>query len=125
MNEQLRSHVTRIGFQLSLGKTHIAALVLIDAETRQRCRIRMNGGPWNWFATGAHGLIDRGMVIHHPPLPIERQTRAMRERRGKWGHLGGYYEITKAGRLTINLLKEAGIWQEYENALPVAQSEAS
>lgn len=31
-NDLLRSHVTRVGFDLTLGKTHIAALVLLNEQ---------------------------------------------------------------------------------------------
>ena len=33
VNEALRAHVTRVGFDLSLGKTHIATLVWIGVAT--------------------------------------------------------------------------------------------
>jgi hypothetical protein len=115
-NPVLREHVTRVGFDLSLGKTHIAALVWIDMENKRRHHIRMNGAPWNFFVTGAMGLQARGLVAHTPP------PRGCD--RDKW-HLGRSFRITPAGRLVRDLLKEAGIWQEYEAAFPVVESVAS
>jgi len=117
MNEELRQHVTRVGFNLTLGKTHIAALVYLDYCIRHRTYVRMSGQPWSWFASGAQGLGVRGLITHcyDPRWPPTRPG----------SHFGRHYTITKAGRQVIALLKEAGIWQEYEAALPVRSSEAS
>jgi hypothetical protein len=111
MNEALRQHVTRVGFDLTLGKTHIAALVYLDVCIRNRTYMRVDGRPWSHFAGGVNGCIARGLVEHHY---AGRPTR-----RGQIDHMGRHYTITKAGRLVRDLLKEAGIWQEYEAALPV------
>lgn len=121
-NEALRAHVTRVGFDMSLGKTHIASLVYLNECLAQRRYIASHhaSGPlakaFSWFATGMHGCEDRGLVVHHyqstRDLPPKERVQA--ERQG----LKRHYTITKAGRLVINLLKEAGIYQEYAEALP-------
>lgn len=107
-NETLRQHVTGTAFLLSLGKTHITALVVLDHGIRNK-----TGGPTNYshFITGVHGLKDRGLIEHHHV--------DMRGRRAK-DHIGRHYTITKAGRLVRDLLKEAGLWQEYEAGLGLA-----
>lgn len=121
-NEQLRAHVTRVGFDLSLGKTHIAALVYLNECLRQRRYIdtRKTEGPharaFSWFATGMHGCIDRGLVIHHyrPTTDLPPKERQKAERQGFKRH----YTITPAGKLVVSLLQEAGIYEEFADALP-------
>lgn len=97
VNEELRQHVTRVGFDLSLGRTHIAALVMLDAPFQRS---------FSHFVGGARGLQERGLVWHRMPPNNKTSIRKI------WG-------ITKAGELVKDLLKEAGIWQEYEAALPI------
>lgn len=121
VNESLRQHVTSVGFSLTLGKTHIAALVMLDIKlkhNRTGFDSAMNytsSAPPRVFKgpTGTSGLIERGLVEH-----IMDQRRkpgenilAMTPRR--------IWRITPAGRLVINLLKEAGLYQEYAAMLPV------
>lgn len=126
MNEALRSHVTSASFQLSLGLTHIAALVAIDHDLRRNRSIREDldehtfaerkpacaSGPhrraFQHNATGLHGLCRRGLVIHHTP------TRSGEEWLGTKPE--EIWEVTEAGRLVIALLKEAGLWAEYGGA---------
>lgn len=113
MNEALRQHVTRVGFDLTLGKTHVAALVYLDFCTRNRTTLNTAGigrNIFSWFVPGIRGCGDRGLVVHHYDAEASNK---------KGDHLGKHYTITPAGKLVIGLLKEAGIWQEYEAALPV------
>lgn len=111
-NDLLRAHVTRVGFDLSLGKTHIAALVYLNECIKQRRYIQSNhASQWSRrafanFATGMHGCQDRGLVIHH--WNPKHKNDGL-----KW-----HYTITKAGKIVIALLSEAGIYQEYADALP-------
>lgn len=111
-NDLLRQHVTRVGFDLSLGKTHIAALVYLNECLAQKRYIASHHSEqwarraFSHFASGMHGCEDRGLVLHH--------WRADKKDAGlKW-----HFTITKAGRLVIDLLREAGIYQEYADALP-------
>jgi hypothetical protein len=110
VNEALREHVTSNAFVLTLGKTQIAALVYLDACIRSRAYIPTRGGPWSHFVPGIQGCQRRGLVTYcyDDKWPSKRPG----------SHLGRHYTITKAGRLMRDLLKEAGIWQEYEDALP-------
>lgn len=127
INEYLREHVTRVGFNLSLGKTHIAALVHIDhmLKRNQSTIEALNNGDYkmreklprvfNLFVPGQRGLAERGLVQHigdRHQKPGELWS-SMRPRR--------IWRITPAGRLVINLLKEAGIYQEYVAMLPVQE----
>lgn len=111
-NALLREHVTRVGFDLTLGKTHIAALVYLNESITQKRYINSNKSE-RWaqrafahFASGMHGCEDRGLVIHH--YRSDKRDDGLR-----W-----HYTITKAGKLVVALLQEAGIYQEYADALP-------
>lgn len=110
VNEALRSHVTRVGFDLTLGKTHIAALVYLNESIKQRRQFDTRprfGAPraFGFFASGARGLGERGLVVHHFKPDVRNKG------------LGPHYTITKAGKLVVDLLKEAGIYQEYADSL--------
>lgn len=119
-NGLLRDHVTRVGFDLSLGRTHIAGLVLLNESLTQRRYIPAHKSPdavarrtFSWFASGIQGCCTRGLVVHH-----YRQDK-------QDGGLKWHYTITKAGKLVIDLLKEAGVYQEYAGALPAREIEVA
>jgi hypothetical protein len=137
VNEFLREHVTRVGFDLSLGRSHVAALVWIDFAIKLD-----RGGSWNedrrprrnyshglgrahaHFKTGMNGLQDRGLVVWTDPRTIKLPRGVER-----WGELPArrIWRITAAGRLVIGLLREAGLYEEYAAALimPRLHEEAS
>lgn len=113
MNDLLRDHVTRVGFDLSLGRTHVAGLVYLNESLAQRRYIPSNRvvsptarRAFACFASGISGCISRGLVLHH-----YREDK--RDDGLKW-----HYTITRAGKLVIDLLKETGLYQEYADALP-------
>ena len=118
VNELLREHVLRTGFNLVLTKTQIAALVEIDAAiSRERWHGHDELSPtWQAFhslwISGAHGLERRGLLRH-----------TFHENAGKYSIAGQMpvseaWRITEAGKLVIGLLKEAGIYQHYAGAMP-------
>lgn len=114
MNEALRDHVTRIGFNLTLGTTHIAAMVLLDvmlrSEDDERKRYTM-ADQWNrrsFFVPAIDGVIRRGLAWHQQPDKIDIRANFFRN-----------YGFTKAGIAALELLRESGIYEEYERALPV------
>lgn len=121
INESLRQHVTNVGFNLTLGKTHIAALVMLDINLKhnhtgfERAFNFTSAHPPRVFngPTGTSGLIERGLVqnIMEQHRKPGENILAMTPRR--------IWRITPAGRLVINLLKEAGLYQEYAAMLPV------
>jgi hypothetical protein len=137
INEALRAHVTSAKFVLTLGATHIAALVHID---RELCRNRtidedLADGTltsrshypdaahplrraFRHNATGVGGCIARGLITHTPPAGGAP---------GTWtGHIrpDQIWTITPAGRAVITLLVEAGIWAEYDGALaPIEENQ--
>jgi len=110
-NDMLRSHVTGIAFNLTLGKTHIAALVHLEEVlahelthgVASRSQLPRNPNLGN-FTTGASGLIARGLVTHQmPPARVYIGDKPFSD----------FWQITVAGRLVLDLLREAGIYQEY------------
>lgn len=118
MNKDLRDHVTSVGFNLTLGKTLIAALVwlneTIQAEQTETQSMfirkpREGHNVWGMFITGADGLRRRGLVEHRfagDNLPMS-----------------AHWKVTRAGHYVIGLLREAGLYQEYADQLPKAQSD--
>ncbi len=111
-NEALRAHVTRVGFDLTLGRTHIAALVYLNESNERGTYINTNkvsgpfGRAFSHFISGIRGCEDRGLTFHSYD-PAQKDT-----------HTGNHYTITRAGELVIELLRESGLYAEYAGALP-------
>ena len=107
-NVALRAHVTRVGFDLSLGKTHVAALVMLAEAIAARSNVDSRHPMLRVWITATHGLKDRGLIEH------EYRTDARGNAKKGLHH---HYRITRAGRHVIGLLKEAGIYQEHADLL--------
>lgn len=120
VNELLREHVLRTGFNLVLTKTQIAALVELDAAIGREQWYRREDLSPTWqafhalFISGIKGLQNRGLIRHtfhenkpkYPDYPAQSMP------------ISAAYEITGAGKLVIGLLREAGIYQHYQAAMP-------
>lgn len=133
INQQLREHVTRVGFDLNLTKTQIAALVWLDLVIKGKYRQMRRPYKWsdplgpiaqmanrNWVI-GMRACISKGLAEHHY-VPPKRDSRGFVIPYQL--DISKYYKITKAGRLCLDLLKEAGVYQDYaapivEELLPV------
>jgi hypothetical protein len=111
MNEELREHVTRVGFNLTLSKTQIEALVWLDLMRQlhagkrhpaKRCYDMRIPFDVRYFVSAASGLQVRGLVAH---FKVE----------GLWSDhcWNEYWQISRAGDLVIDLLKECGIYEEH------------
>ena len=105
-NGLLHEYVTRTGFDLSLGKTHIAALVVInEARLNPGYRPETHHEPaFRFWVPATQGLRSRGLAEHHWPG---------RDRPFAW-----YHRLTKAGILVADLLKEAGLYDQYASKIP-------
>lgn len=131
-NELLRDHVTSTAFSLNLGKTHVAALVRLDLELAAEVQIHSHHIGPNAYGrlhrndvTGRSGLVSRGLVVHvfeqnaHKYVVKEGDESIFRI--GAIDHermpVGDCWNITRAGRLVCDLLKECGIYQEYAGPL--------
>jgi hypothetical protein len=116
MNRALRGHVTRVGFDLTLGTRHIASLVWLaeilaaEQKAERSMWIAKRGGVWSHHAQGTAGLITRGLILHEYP--------------GDKLPMSAYYKITRAGHHVIGLLREAGIYDDYATQLPDAAPSA-
>lgn len=124
MNELFRDHVTSVGFNLSLGKTHIAALVELDHKLKLNLPLGYQGIDYSVAVRGSRGRLPRAFA-HNVPARIGLEARGLVEHLismgdHDWRHLTPrqVWRITPAGRLVINLLKEAGLYQEYAGYLP-------
>lgn len=129
-NELLRQHVTRVGFNLQLTKSQVAALIYLDVMlvTNSTANERIGGESTDLvrggganrilshFVTPVNGLIGRGLVTHIE-MPPETDERGYRVERG----FAESWTITAAGRIVIELLKQAGIWQEVAEQLQWTQ----
>lgn len=107
-NHALRSHVTRVGFDLSLGKTHVAALIMLDLAIAAKGSVDSRHPMLRNWITAMHGLCARGLMVHDTKFDRRGHPRP---------GLHHHYKITKAGRMVIGLLKEAGIYQEHADLL--------
>jgi hypothetical protein len=106
VNEALREHTTSIGFSLTLTKAQISALVLCH---HTKGEMPHNTPAVKNFVVTMGCLRDRGLITW--ATPIYHKTRM-----GLNGApvITGWkpFRTTKAGTLVVNLLKEAGIYQE-------------
>lgn len=126
-NDNLREHVTRTGFDLSLGKTHIMALVWLDlylAEDEQDWRKmsrefhpRPQPRVMAHSITGMRGLYERGLarnLLFDGELTEDGLPTATPRQK---------FAITDAGHLVIGLLREAGIYDEFAALIPLRTRE--
>jgi len=107
INEPLREHVTSIGFALTLTKTQIYLLVILHYSKgfKGTCRNGLTASRTygNRFCVPAMIALERrGLVTRIPCTKNERG----------YNNLDGDVVLTKAGHLTVQLLKEAGIYQD-------------
>jgi hypothetical protein len=126
VNELLRDHVTSAAFILSLGKTHVFALVKLDLELTAEVHLdyatlrSVHGGVNRCDISALQGLERRGLIAH--------VWEANKHKYGKPSATtvsydyesiprSAHYNITRAGRLVIDLLKEAGLYAEYAGPL--------
>lgn len=98
MNPAFREYVTSTAFNLTLCKTHISALSAIANNNRDA------GVNMGLFVPAVNGLIRRGLVIHHMPEKLEFKP------------FNQVFEITRAGELVLDLLREAGIINEQQES---------
>ena len=115
-NEVLRAHVTSTAFDLTLRKTHVAALVMLAEALATRKFVDSRHPMLRTWISAMDGLRNRGLITHSVAYDAKGKTK-----RGLHHH----YTITKAGRLVISLLKEAGIYQEYADARPTRDAGAA
>ena len=116
-NVTLRDYVQRSAFDLNLGRTHVAALVYLDlciANDPRDVSTPDGRSVYTNFIDATRGLERRGLVVHH----WTRDKRTGYTAKGTKAH----YTITRAGQLVIELLREAGLYEEFRAPLVVAET---
>ena len=96
MNERFAAHVTSTAFHLSLSRSMIVSLVAIHNQRKPGefgNALRFAGLRDTAVDTNRR-LADRGLIVAPDPK------------------FPGLYEITSAGSLVVELLKEAGLVQD-------------
>jgi len=104
VNEALREHVTSIGFALTLSKTQIYILSILHYGKGYRgCFRKGLLAPHSYgsrfYTPGVWSLHRKGLVqFVNEHLPGDDPNRDV--------------TLTRAGHLTVQLLKESGIYQD-------------
>jgi hypothetical protein len=141
-NPLLRAHATG-GFSLTLGTTHIAAMVYVDYTIRSKVPSVMDlinepdrsflltsslphKAPWSHYVPGIRGVLGRGLLIESAAWLQARRKHEMREAalgRNIAMHFPTWrmYRFTKAGVMARGLLQECGVWQEFAEQLAAHQ----
>lgn len=123
-NANLRSHVTSIGFALTLSKNMIDLLVCLDhfsGDYHEMVSWEYRGGnarvrQFGNYVTSFRALESRGLVYMDLKYTGKGTTKLIDHDRTR-------HRLTKAGKLTVGLLKEADIYQERHHELGLDQSE--
>jgi len=119
INQQFRTWTRGTSFTLAMGKTQVMQIIAIDVS--KRFGGIGYGHPLlnRYDIVALRSLENRGLVQDHPNYinwedltPEER-----RERMAKINFLHDRYVLTKAGELTIELLKQAGVYQDLKEEL--------
>lgn len=102
-NSKFAEAVTSTAFNLTLSKTMIARLISVaNGDVPSTVRIYPAMGFNNLAVPAGQALKRRGLVYAPDP------------------ELPGAYKLTRAGELAVEMLREAGIAQTYEEALEAA-----
>jgi len=131
-NPVLRDYVTSSAFVLHLGKTHVVALVRLDLELAAEARLNYSqvrgiSRAHQLDVTAVGGLISRGLVVNVWPKyehlyrakPTTQTYLTGRPPHGdglvwtdeyikRGARPGHVHNITRAGRLVCELLRETG-----------------
>jgi hypothetical protein len=122
-NPVLREHVTSAAFALILGKTHVTALVRLDLElaaelTLDYGQVRGISRAHQLDVQARNQLASRGLIVSVWE-ENKRKWQYQEAGTGRWvtdfdkdPPPGEHWHITRAGRLVIELLQEAGLYQE-------------
>jgi hypothetical protein len=103
VNDQFRSYVQSTAFSLSLGRTHITALVHLEHALHRD----LPQGRWPISETALAALHRRGLILAKSDAKSDDQVSESLWSQG--------YTITTAGRLVLQLLDEAGLIPSAEN----------
>lgn len=107
VNQALREWTRGTSFTLAMGRTQVATLVALHASQNRAHLVGRDHRLLRLFVQAARALGERGLVRHHP-----WQDQQEFQRRVLVGRFRLFFEVTRAGELVVQLLREAGIYQE-------------
>lgn len=113
-NTALRQWARGVSFTIAMGRRQVFTLVCLHLSAERPMSMGLLGGRHRHMSnliTSAHCLDERGLLIPH----VWRSEQIRREAAThKYGDL---WQLTRAGELVIELLKEAGIYAEVQGEL--------
>lgn len=117
VNGALRQWARGISFTIAMGRRQVYTLIQLHLSAERKYGSMMVGDrhrDTRHFVTSMHCLQDRGLVIAHV-----WKSEKLRLRAGLHTY-SDLYQLTRAGELVIELLKEAGIYEEARAELEAA-----
>lgn len=104
VNETFSAYVQSTAFSLSLSRRQIGTLTFLEVGIIERRPY----GRWPIDVGRINQLIRRGLVTHHHDGGPAKPDASWADN----------YEITRAGKLVLDLLVEAGLVEPVRSALP-------
>jgi len=120
VNTELRQWARGVSFTIAMGRRQVYTLIslhlsanrewnfvspgLVGSRHRQMCS----------FVTSGHCLVDRGLVLAHV------WSNKQLTKTGSSRIVSDLWQLTRAGELVIELLKESGIYEEVRTDLEAA-----
>lgn len=120
INSELRQWARGISFTIAMGRRQVFTLVslYLSAERTRSFVTPMFVGEQHRhmrsFVTSTHCLVDRGLVNPHIWKSDKLRKKSNEHK------IGELWQLTHAGELVIELLKEAGIYDEVRSELEAA-----
>lgn len=122
-NEALRQWARGISFTIAMGRRQVFTLISLHISAERKWATGITHGlvgnqhrHMNSFVVSTNCLVDRGLVNahiwHSEKLRLESHTGCHPVRK--------FWQLTRAGELVIELLKEAGIYDKVRAELETA-----
>lgn len=117
INTELRHWARGVSFTIAMGRRQVYTLVSLHISAERKWGI----GNHNFigdrhksmrsFVTSTNCLVDRGLVIPHVWL----DKKLIKDKKDLT--VGNLWQLSRAGELVIELLKEAGVYEEVKTEL--------
>jgi hypothetical protein len=120
-NDALRQWARGISFTIAMGRRQVYTLIALHLSQDKPSEGMMFGDRHRHlahFVTSMHCLVDRGLVVAH--VWHDETLRRKSHARGAGVTYGQLYRVTRAGELIVELLREAGIYEEVRAELEAA-----
>lgn len=117
-NTALRQWARGISFTIAMGRRQVFTLISLHLSAEHKHGTLLVGDRhriMSHFIISTHCLVDRGLVIAHVWNDEKLQGQGAADRTYK-----ELWSLTRAGELVIELLKEAGIYEEVKAELEAA-----